>query len=58
MQDFIMINDNDNVVVALRTIRAGEKLYVPVTKTADVSGESCGAGGIPVRESGFCVDDR
>lgn len=26
MQDFIKINDNDNVVVALRTIPAGEKL--------------------------------
>lgn len=30
MQDFIKIHDKDNVVVALRAIKAGEKLMVPV----------------------------
>ena len=28
MQDFIKINDNDNVVVALRTIQAGDQVQV------------------------------
>lgn len=30
MQDFLKINDNDNVVVALNTIPAGEKITVSV----------------------------
>lgn len=29
MQDFIKINEKDNVAVALRTIRAGEKIAIP-----------------------------
>lgn len=36
MQDFIKINDNDNVVVALKTIPAGERLYVSTGKTGNV----------------------
>ena len=31
MQNFLKINDNDNVVVALNTIPAGEKVSVPVS---------------------------
>ncbi len=58
MQDFIKINDNDNVVVALRPIQAGEKLYVPVTETADVSGDGCGVSGILNRGNGSGTDER
>ncbi|HBA51066.1 MAG TPA: altronate hydrolase [Lachnospiraceae bacterium] len=58
MQDFIKINDNDNVVVALRTIQAGEKLYVPVTKREDLSENGCGTIGIPAGESGSGMDER
>ena len=32
MQDFLKINDNDNVVVALNTIPAGEKMKYSYTR--------------------------
>ena len=35
MQDFIKINDNDNVVVALRTIQAGDQVQVSAGEKVD-----------------------
>ena len=43
MQDFIKINDNDSVVVALKTIPAGETLTVEVRgETRQITGRDSG----------------
>ena len=58
MQDFIKINDNDNVVVALKTIPAGEKLYIPTGKKDKAPESGCEAKESPAEENIFCKNEE